>query len=364
MRLYTGGITAPPLVYFITRPELSDTDGDGMDDYAELYTYPFLDPNDPSDYDYDHDGLSNHVEIALGTTINNWDTDGDTLPDGIEVEWGVTSPVVWDWLGSDADGDGLVLSNEYHHGSNLGLSDTDGDGVDDATEVSQGSNPTNPSDGGATPPQSDTIQLTLSVGDHSQSDSEIYKMTVSGERTIRFNSGEPGNEKTGTFTFKKGETYTITIAHAGTSDEQMEDHGEPDYDYTATVSGSGIIIEDAEGILGVHGTGSATTPPFDAEGKTAKVHTPKITLAISKTTMTLKHDNQSMLTMQTSPAGLGVIIGWLHFYRLRKIRQRKFPVIKLCMYFSTLNINSPFFRSQCKGFVIVRKRGSKISLFL
>ncbi|MGA1821301.1 MAG: hypothetical protein ACMUIG_02095 [Thermoplasmatota archaeon] len=38
------------------------------------------------EYDYDHDGLNNLEEFAAGSDPNNWDTDGDGLPDGWEVD--------------------------------------------------------------------------------------------------------------------------------------------------------------------------------------------------------------------------------------------------------------------------------------
>ena len=38
--------------------------------------------------DTDSDGLSDELEIALGTDVYNPDTDGDTYPDGLEVENG------------------------------------------------------------------------------------------------------------------------------------------------------------------------------------------------------------------------------------------------------------------------------------
>ena len=90
-----------------------DTDGDGIPDDIELANG--LNPNDPVDAleDYDGDGLTNRQELELGTQIRNADTDGDTLPDGREVELG-TEPLVFD---------------------------TDGDGLSDGLEVSTGSDP-------------------------------------------------------------------------------------------------------------------------------------------------------------------------------------------------------------------------------
>ncbi|MDG6226007.1 MAG: hypothetical protein QCI82_10915, partial [Candidatus Thermoplasmatota archaeon] len=50
-----------------------------------------LNPLDKNDWDQDpdNDGLNNREEFAAGTDPNNWDTDGDGLPDGWEVENGM-----------------------------------------------------------------------------------------------------------------------------------------------------------------------------------------------------------------------------------------------------------------------------------
>src|SRR5712691_6385483 len=93
-----------------------DTDGDGIPDDVEIANG--LNPNDPVDAleDFDHDGLTNRQELELGTDIRNADTDGDGLPDGREVAIG-TDPLVFD---------------------------TDGDGLGDGLEVATGSDPLNP----------------------------------------------------------------------------------------------------------------------------------------------------------------------------------------------------------------------------
>lgn len=67
--------------------------------------------------DADHDGLSNAMELALGTDPMKADTDGDGVSDGDEVNIYLTNPL---------------------------LADTDGDGVPDGAEIAAGTDPRNP----------------------------------------------------------------------------------------------------------------------------------------------------------------------------------------------------------------------------
>lgn len=111
--------------------------------------------------DLDGDDLSNLTELRLGTSINNSDTDGDGLDDGLEVNDLKTNPLAtdtdYDNLGDkleienyrtnplviDTDDDGFSDSLEINiHGTNPLETDTDSDNLDDWTEISvHGSNP-------------------------------------------------------------------------------------------------------------------------------------------------------------------------------------------------------------------------------
>lgn len=86
--------------------------------------------------DSDGDGLSDILEIGLGTNPNQTDTDLDKLSDGDEVNNRKTDPKK-----ADTDGDGLTDGDEVARGINPLLVDTDGDGLNDADEIRIGSDP-------------------------------------------------------------------------------------------------------------------------------------------------------------------------------------------------------------------------------
>jgi len=100
------------------------------------------------------DGLSNSNEYIWGTNPQVWDTDGDTIPDGWETLYPNalhptnTADGAEDYAGeTNALGaiqlDGLTNRDEYVWGTSPEMFDTDGDGVGDGQEVESGTDPTN-----------------------------------------------------------------------------------------------------------------------------------------------------------------------------------------------------------------------------
>ena len=119
-----------------TRPLDPDTDHDGMPDGWE--SLHGLDPRvDDAEQDHDRDariaGLTNLEEWLAGTRPDLADTDGDSLDDWAEALLGLDPRA--DDAKLDADGDGLLNAQEYVAGTSPSRPDTDGDGLSDLWET-------------------------------------------------------------------------------------------------------------------------------------------------------------------------------------------------------------------------------------
>ncbi len=138
-----------------TDPLLSDTDGDGLPDGVELNSE---NPTDPLDDDSDDDGLLDGEEDADADGVlddtesnpNDADTDNDSLTDDIEVRGdNPTNP-----NNSDTDGEGLLDGEEDSNRNGRldddetdpNVADTDRGGINDYVEVQTGFDPLNPDD--------------------------------------------------------------------------------------------------------------------------------------------------------------------------------------------------------------------------
>jgi beta propeller repeat protein len=140
------------LFAFIVTSRTDSTDGDTIPDGWEI-AYG-IDPeantnNTPMDFDFD--GLLDPDEYLKGTDPTVADTDSDGRKDGTDAfpldptEWADTDgDTIGDNADTDADNDGLTDSDEINaHGTDPFNSDTDGDGLTDGDEVNvYGTNPT------------------------------------------------------------------------------------------------------------------------------------------------------------------------------------------------------------------------------
>ena len=149
---------------FDAHPRSVDYDEDLLDDYWEVMQgnkpasaedafvasnyrnglTNFQQANDLSP-DADNDGLSALAETRWETLPANSDTDGDGLPDGYEVNNGL-SPVA-DSAQQDADRDGISNLEEYQLGLLPWDYDTDNDGLGDGWEIQYAINPRSLLDG-------------------------------------------------------------------------------------------------------------------------------------------------------------------------------------------------------------------------
>jgi hypothetical protein len=129
---------------------LDDRDGDGIPTWYERL-YPFLNPEDPNDgaADQDADGATNQQEYEAGSDPVNPDTDGDGLQDGAEIH---RTPIPTNPLQPDTDFDGLldgvetgtgIFVSRTDTGSNPTANDSDSDTFADGQEVFHGSDPNN-----------------------------------------------------------------------------------------------------------------------------------------------------------------------------------------------------------------------------
>jgi hypothetical protein len=128
-----------------TDPLVTDTDGDGLSDHAEIITYN----TNPLLIDTDTDGSSDYEEVVIRSTDpNDSDTDDDTYIDSSDIfpndptEWADNdSDGVGNNADSDDDNDGLTDAKETTLGTDPFVVDSDGDGPSDYVENHVGANP-------------------------------------------------------------------------------------------------------------------------------------------------------------------------------------------------------------------------------
>ncbi|PIS29838.1 MAG: hypothetical protein COT43_02950 [Candidatus Marinimicrobia bacterium CG08_land_8_20_14_0_20_45_22] len=112
-----------------TKPLQADTDIDGLNDGVEVNQYK----TDPRKMDSDNDGLNDGAEVQYQSDPGKTDTDNDGLNDGAEVNKYKTNPVK-----TDTDGDGLNDGAEANQYKTDPLKmDTDADGLNDGDEVNK-----------------------------------------------------------------------------------------------------------------------------------------------------------------------------------------------------------------------------------
>jgi alpha-tubulin suppressor-like RCC1 family protein len=116
-----------------------NSDGDLLGDRAELALG--LSPHDSSDaVDADSDGIVDAIERLYGlSTSGTTDLDGDSMHDEWELKYYLDITI--DDSSLDPDGDGLTHLQEFNEGTNPWAFDTDGDTIPDGIEVSNSLDP-------------------------------------------------------------------------------------------------------------------------------------------------------------------------------------------------------------------------------
>lgn len=155
--------------------------------------------------DTDGDTVPDAVELRFGADPDARDGDGDGLPDAFEILWGGAPhlPDVADSdddgtgdAESDFDGDGLTALEEFQEGTDPLRADTDGDGLDDGAELEARADPLEPDtdgdglddgaevEGGTSPINTDTD------GDDTRDDREVRTATTSSDDVVVELTGE------------------------------------------------------------------------------------------------------------------------------------------------------------------------------
>ena len=121
------------VLFYGSDPGLLDTDGDGLGDGKEVWLGydPLVTEGKSLALDTDADGVPDFMELIIGTDCQIKDTDGDGIAEGPEIFSFHTDPLKND---TDSDGmtDGLELFKWF---TDPFLADTDSDGLPDINET-------------------------------------------------------------------------------------------------------------------------------------------------------------------------------------------------------------------------------------
>lgn len=246
-------------------PNNPDTDGDGIPDGMELYYYQpdhplghSLDPrvaDNPGDID--RDGLDVIQEYLHGPLDPfYWDTDGDMLSDGYEVSVRLLADDASGIHGlyGDGDDDGLNNYEERLYRTQPRLADSDGDGIDDAEEIVRGSNPAGP---GSLPSTEWLAPVRLTLGGLDVAGkTEAYEMfidPIAGDtRGFTFQNTTYGEVQTEEIELAIGGEYALRLRHMGSV---RASDGMVKLDYNAGIEGidgTRLSLSGDLDLLGTH----------------------------------------------------------------------------------------------------------------
>ncbi|MBQ6247694.1 MAG: hypothetical protein IJK04_12565, partial [Kiritimatiellae bacterium] len=232
--------------------------------------------------DTDGDGLTDAFEsLCALTNPSEPDTDGDGMNDCWELAYSSLGfdPLLANTNGllsadADLDHDGISNYQEAQMGTNPGLFDTDGDGVPDILEILGGSDP---ADSASNAESNSCVSVAFFYGDPSYTKSEKYNLKVTPivgscpgaiPRNYSWVNGQYGQCDTNIAFLKKGWRYAIRLRHVVTN-RSPEDG--PDYDYVLAYSNltpnAKFFFEDPDELFGLVDVRDGG--PFTATGKIA-----------------------------------------------------------------------------------------------
>jgi len=234
--------------FVVSAPNLGEKDMEA--------TFTALDPN----ADDDSDGLTNIEEDGLGTDPDNSDTDGDNIPDGVDI-----NPLVPD-ADTDSDGDGLSNIFEITNSvtSNPSLADTDNDGLNDGAEINTYStdpNDMDSDDDGLT----DAIEVNTTSTDPNDDDSDDDTLLDGAEYDTH--NTDPNDDDSDDDTLLDGaeiNTYGSNPNSADSDADGMPDSWEATYFPTLDLTTDDAALDpDIDGITNINeyiGTTDPTVP--------------------------------------------------------------------------------------------------------
>jgi hypothetical protein len=242
------------------------------------------------------------IKVSWPTTFTNR-LDIFASEELVEPDWTVVCsnilttgvmPFVWEDLNTN-------WVNRFYIAGNADL-DSDFDGIPDAHEVLiYNTDPLDPNSGGNPPPPAPTntpTSVTLSI--KSYNDDVTFTLSLSAG-TNQYEVVSAGTQTiSNSFDLVKGTSYTVSLMQTGFSQCGGE------WGYVADVTGSGIVIDDGNGILGDHWQSDTIQGTVTAAVHVVKIETQTIATApVDRTRKTIGVGEEVDLTFL--PVGLSQV---------------------------------------------------------